>query len=735
MAISRINLAKQLAKSSTIGSILATNGDNELQYVAPPTSNVLWGYDHGELGTVYVNIGTNLSYDAVSNTLSASAGAGGYSDVLNDGSGFTNSNTNTKLNFVGSALQASDGGSGETDITIATILNTIATDGAVTLSTSVTGILPVGNGGTGANSLTGILQGNGASPVTAITDSSTVGQVLRVTGASTYGWGALDLADADAVTGILSITNGGTGSATQNFVDLSTNQNSIGGDKTFTGNTTFSNNVVINGSPSASNHAATKGYVDDLLHGLSWKDSVDVATTANITLSGEQTIDDVLTSSSRVLVKNQNTPAQNGIYVTAAGAWTRATDMNAWSEVPAAAVFVEAGTTQADTAWVCTSNDGGTLDTTDITFVKFSSASGVIDGSGTANRLTWWSDTDTVTAAASSYTDGSVFALGTTSAAASTILTTKGTGTGSSTYGILHQTSGGIQAFRVADDGTLQIGTGTDFLQITKGKISRTSEMQIAPSLATSSIHLFNDVAATNPVTEVVKIFTSARSYTSGNQIDLSIGSNYIPTSGTGTITAINIANSINQTGGASGITRGIHINPTLTAAADYRALEITTNASQYSIWSTAGKIRFDLGSDATGDLYTRASGGELARIAAGTSGYVLTSNGAGAAPTYQALPATGTTVTRAYIIGSTAGTFDLDANTGVVKDRNGNNVAFTIPTATDQFFVYLNGQLLQQGGTGNNRDYTVDTATHILTLSDSRTLVATDELVVVKFS
>jgi hypothetical protein len=69
----------------------------------------------------------------------------------------------------------------------------------------------VAQGGTGAASLTGLLQGNGTSAITGITNSSTVGQVLRVTGASTYAWGALSLATADAVTGILPISNGGTG--------------------------------------------------------------------------------------------------------------------------------------------------------------------------------------------------------------------------------------------------------------------------------------------------------------------------------------------------------------------------------------------------------------------------------------------------------------------------------------------------------------------------------------------
>jgi len=65
----------------------------------------------------------------------------------------------------------------------------------------------VAQGGTGATSLTGLLQGNGTSAVTAIANSSTTGQVLRVTGASTYAWGALDLADTDAITGDLPFAN------------------------------------------------------------------------------------------------------------------------------------------------------------------------------------------------------------------------------------------------------------------------------------------------------------------------------------------------------------------------------------------------------------------------------------------------------------------------------------------------------------------------------------------------
>lgn len=81
--------------------------------------------------------------------------------------------------------------------------------------------------------------------------------------------------------------------------------------------------------------------------GVIRKAAVACATTANITLSGEKTIDGVTTSASRVLVKNQSTAAENGIYVSASGAWSRASDMNAAGEVQGAAVYVTGGTANA----------------------------------------------------------------------------------------------------------------------------------------------------------------------------------------------------------------------------------------------------------------------------------------------------------------------------------------------------------------------------------------------------
>ena len=145
-------------------------------------------------------------------------------------------------------------------------------------------------------------------------------------------------------------------------------------------------------APTADTDAATKLYVDSAVQGLDPKASVKAATTANIaSLSGTLTVDTVaLVAGDRVLVKDQSTASQNGIYVVAAGAWSRATDMDAWAEVPSAYVFVEQGSTNADVGYVCTSDAGGTLGSTAITWVQFNGASNVVAGAGltkTGNQL------------------------------------------------------------------------------------------------------------------------------------------------------------------------------------------------------------------------------------------------------------------------------------------------------------------------------------------------------------
>jgi phage-related tail fiber protein len=154
--------------------------------------------------------------------------------------------------------------------------------------------------------------------------------------------------------------------------------------------------------PVSAQDAATKNYVDNVAQGLDVKASVIAATTGNITLSGTQTIDGVAVGvGDRVLVKNQTAPAQNGIYVAASGAWTRAPDADTWDELRSAFTFVEQGSTQADTGWVCTIDAGGTLGTTAVTWSQFSGSGTYLAGTGLTLSGNTFSITNTAVAAGS----------------------------------------------------------------------------------------------------------------------------------------------------------------------------------------------------------------------------------------------------------------------------------------------------------------------------------------------
>jgi len=102
-----------------------------------------------------------------------------------------------------------------------------------------------------------------------------------------------------------------------------------------------------------------------------YKEGVAVVSTSNLTLSGEQTIDGVLTSASRILVAGQTAADDNGIYVTAAGAWARASDMDADSEVfMGMQIYVQLGDVHAHSKWILASSGPYTLNTTNLNFYK-----------------------------------------------------------------------------------------------------------------------------------------------------------------------------------------------------------------------------------------------------------------------------------------------------------------------------------------------------------------------------
>jgi len=131
---------------------------------------------------------------------------------------------------------------------------------------------------------------------------------------------------------------------------------------------------------------AAKTYIDNTRSGLEVKDSVVVATTANITLSGTQTIDGIaVTAGQRVLVKDQTTASQNGIYVVSASAWSRSTDADTADELNSGCFFfVEKGTENADNGFVMSQDTTINFGTTAITFSQFSGAGQITAGNGLA---------------------------------------------------------------------------------------------------------------------------------------------------------------------------------------------------------------------------------------------------------------------------------------------------------------------------------------------------------------
>lgn len=138
-------------------------------------------------------------------------------------------------------------------------------------------------------------------------------------------------------------------------------------------------------APVAASDAANKAYVDGLVSGLDIHESCRAASTANIaSLSGLFTLDGViLVAGNRVLVKNQTTGADNGFYVVAAGAWTRALDMDTSAETTAGVfTFIEEGTVNADTGWVLATDNPITLGVTALTFTQFSGAGSIGAGDG-----------------------------------------------------------------------------------------------------------------------------------------------------------------------------------------------------------------------------------------------------------------------------------------------------------------------------------------------------------------
>lgn len=215
-----------------------------------------------------------------------------------------------------------------------------------------------------------IASGGGAGIAEALTVSESNGTITLT----------LNVADVDSA-GLLSSTfwsllNGATSDAT---VSTLAKRDSAGNIKVAT--------------PTDAAHAATKGYVDAARQGLDVKQSVRAATTAAINLASEleagDTIDTnvTLVAGDRVLVKNQGTASQNGIYVVQeTGAAVRATDANGTADTGTVSggtfTFVEEGAVNADSGWVVSSNGAINVGTDPMAWVQFSGAGSIVAGDG-----------------------------------------------------------------------------------------------------------------------------------------------------------------------------------------------------------------------------------------------------------------------------------------------------------------------------------------------------------------
>jgi len=328
-------------------------------------------------------------------------------------------------------------------------------------------------------------------------------------------------------------------------------------------NASFTNISTVTGTitttPTGDTDIANKGYVDSVAQGLDVKASCVYSTTANITLSGlaVQAGGDwvaTLTAGDRILVKNQTLSQFNGIYVAASGTWARSSDMNTWAEVPSAFTFIESGTTLADTGWVCTANQGGTIDVTPITWSQFSGAGSYLAGTGLTLTGNTFSITNTaVTAAAygsaSQVATFTVNAQGQITLAASTSIAIAAS----------QITSGTIDSAKLSGSysGITGLGTLGD-LTVTNTITGSVSGNAGTATTATKATNLAAGAAGSVPYQTAADTTTFLAAGSNGQVLTLAAGlpSWATPTtgtvtsvSGTGTVSGISLSGTVTTTG------------------------------------------------------------------------------------------------------------------------------------------------------------------------------------------
>lgn len=699
MATTRIRLAKQLEKSSANPAIPYTNSSNELTYSGAPGAGAdkIFFYDDSAAAPAWLTVGTNLTITGT--TLNASAGAGGIVTVQEEGSGLTN---RSAINFIGSGITATDdAGNSRTNIALDADLNAIS-------QLSETGFAARTASDTWATRAI-----NGTTNRVTVTNPSGIAGDVAVDIASTY-------AGQASITTLGTVTTGTWNATAIGKTYLPSAIAYEDENNTFGGNQTFTNNITINATPTASSHAATKAYVDNYIQGLSPKESVRLATTGVLSgaswasgtfTSAPTTIDEVsIASGYRILVKDETAQARNGIYEVSSPTttWVRAADGDNWNDLVSAFLFVEQGTANADKSYYCTVDQGGTLNTTAVTWVPFASASDVQAGAGltkTANTIDVITasssrivvnadsiDLATTTVSANSY--GSVTQVPTftvdaygrlTAAANATIAIPSiaitdfteavqdvmGTTFGSSsTITFSYNDVGNSITANLSHLGIQNlIDPNADRLLFWDDSAGATAWLTLGSGLSISGTTLSADFVS-NSIYEVSIVDdesnTLTNSYPWTTQLLTPFSGNLIFIDGPGIDIDYALQNGDN------------HIRLRHTDTSSVANLDTSTN-------QVIDTITFDTFGHVTA-ITTRAL--SLADVAEGLPTKIL------------------------YIENQTVTSVDYTSNAGVTKNVDGTNTVFTSAISADRLAIYRNGMLQARTGTSTTRDYSISGTT-----------------------
>ena len=303
---------------------------------------------------------------------------------------------------------------------------------------------------------------------------------------------------------------------------------------------------------------------------------------------------------------------------------------------------------------------------------------------------------------------GGNFVIGTTSASAR--LHVRGSGTTSATTALLVQNSGATELFSVRDNNWISVGSNNiTFYPFTNIGTSTPAGKGLAIG------HNYSGAPGTGIV--LVNPQEGNRTATSGDSILIRMVEGFAPTSGTGTFISTWISPTINQTGGANGITRGLYVNPTLTAAADWRSVEFSNNTG-WGIYGAGTANNYLGGGLGIGTTTLTGYNMRMAKAITGsTTSYgvsvesTLNSDVTNAANIYFSSVST---QTAAYTLTSLRHFFATGAGIGgssVITNQFGYSVSSSMTTATNNYGFY--GDIAS--GTGRWNLYMNGTAANYL--------------------